>query len=108
MVKTRVKKNIINKVKAFVNQAKNEGFNIQSAILFGSQVKGSAKYYSDIDVGVVSPEFGKDTISEGAKLHLLANKIDWRIEPHPLNPKDLKRLENPFVYEILRTGIKIV
>jgi hypothetical protein len=33
--------------------------------------------------------------------------VDWRLEPHPLTPQDLKMKENPFVYEILSSGVKL-
>jgi uncharacterized protein len=104
----RAKKNIVNKVKAFAVKAKEEGINFESVILFGSHAKGRAKRYSDIDLAVFSYQFGKDTITEGANLQSLANKVDWRIEPHLLHPKDLKVRENPLVHEILTTGIKVI
>lgn len=108
MVKKRIRKEIIKKIKLFANKAKREGVKIDSLILFGSQIKGKPKSYSDIDVCLVSPYFGKDEIGEAVKLRLLAHDIDWRIEPHLLTPKDLKMRENPFVYEILSTGVKIL
>ena len=108
MVKKRIKKEIKDKIKLFAKKARKKGVRIDSLILFGSQIKGKAKPYSDIDVCVISPHFGKDEINEAVKLRVLAYDVDWRIEPHPLNPKDLKVRENPFVYEILSTGVKIL
>jgi len=107
MVKKRINKQIEKKIILFAHKLSREGIKFNSLILFGSRAKGSAKSYSDIDLCVVSPYFGEDEISEAAKLRLLAYDIDWRIEPHLLTPKDLEVRSNPFVYEILSTGIKI-
>lgn len=107
MVKKRINKQIEKKIILFADKLSQEGIRFNSLILFGSHAKGLAKPYSDIDLCVVSPYFGKDEISEAAKLRLLAYDIDWRIEPHPISTKDLKIRANPFVYEILTYGIEI-
>jgi predicted nucleotidyltransferase len=108
VVKRKVRREVIESIKRFRRAVVREGLDIDSIFLFGSQVGGKVKPYSDIDIGVVSRSFGKDVIDEAAKLRLLASKIDWRLEPHPLHPDDLQVRENPFVYEILSTGIRIV
>ena len=41
---------------------------ISDAFLFGSYAKGEAKADSDIDLCVISPDFGKDEIEEGQYL----------------------------------------
>lgn len=97
----------INKVRLLGKALKKAKIPVQSLILFGSQTKGKAKPYSDIDVCVVSPLFGKDTFKERVKISLLADKIDWRIEPHPYHPRDLAVEEDPFAWEIKRTGQRI-
>ena len=53
------------------------------------------------------PKFSQDNIKEAVKLKLIANNIDWRIEPHPYHPRDFAVEEDPFAWEIKRTGQKI-
>lgn len=98
---------IIKKAKLFARSLKKAGISLEKLILFGSQITGRAKNYSDIDICVVSPQFGKDDIQAAVKLKMLAEKIDWRIEPHPYHPADLAVEEDPLAFEIKRTGIEI-
>ncbi len=107
MVKKRIDAQIEKKIRLFAKKVSQTGVKIHSVIVFGSYAKGTAKAYSDIDVCITSSNFGKDELSEAAKLRLIANEIDWRIEPHLLTQKDLKTRSNPFVYQIMSTGINI-
>ena len=70
-------KNVVfknNKIKVevnnFVNFPQKERIKISQVILFGSYAKGKQKDYSDIDLAVVSPDFGKDTHKEIRKSNL--------------------------------------
>ena len=97
----------IKKIHRFAKLLKKEKIPISQFILFGSYSSGQPKKYSDIDLCIISPSFGKDSIKERVKLSLLADKIDWRIEPHPYNPEDFSVEEDPFASEIRKTGIII-
>ena len=79
---------------------------VRGAYLFGSQVKGTASEWSDIDLAVVSPDFSGDLISERLLLMKLAIQSDNRIEPRPFRPEDFDAAD-PLVDEILRTGIPV-
>ncbi len=98
---------IVKKVQLYARTLKQAGVPVQALLLFGSQVKRNPKPHSDIDVCVISSIFGKDSHDERVKLSILANKVDWRIEPHPYSPKDFAVEEDPFAHEIKRTGVKI-
>jgi len=98
---------VVKKVKLFATLLEKEGISLKKLILFGSQVSGKAKSYSDIDICVVSPGFDKDYIKKAVKLKMLAEKVDWRIEPHLYHPDDFAIEEDPFAWEIKRTGIEI-
>lgn len=76
-------------------------------VLFGSQIKGRVHKWSDIDICVVSPQFGRDWMKEETKLKDLAMEVDIRIEPHPYSVKDFQVEEDPFAYEIRKTGVVI-
>ena len=54
---------------------------------FGSFAKGKQKDYSDIDLAVISPNFGKDTHKEMMFLINLSSKVSDRIEAIPVAEK---------------------
>ena len=70
------------------------------------KAKGNENEDSDIDIAIISSDF-KDVIDDGAKLIGLTWKIDTRIEPHPITTEDFKNVSNPFIKEVLDTGIKV-
>ncbi|HPI39497.1 MAG TPA: nucleotidyltransferase domain-containing protein [Pseudobdellovibrionaceae bacterium] len=76
-------------------------------ILFGSYSQKKATKESDIDIAVVSSQFGKDRIKEGAKINFIASKIDARIEAIPISTRSYLDPLNisPLVHEIRKTGI---
>jgi len=78
-----------------------------SVYLFGSYVSGTPSGDSDIDVAVVSDDFSGNVLEDGLRLMRCRREVDLRIEPHPFRPEDFTP-DNPWVAEILRTGIRIV
>ena len=93
--------------KKYIDFLKEKGILVSDAYLFGSYAKGNAKDWSDIDICVVSKDFGKDYFDEMAYLHKLADSIDDRIEPHPRTQEDLNDPYDIFANEIRKHGIKI-
>jgi len=95
-------------IKQFVNALKREGITIDRVILYGSYVKGNVRPDSDIDVAVISKDFGKDRVEEGMTLFRIAGKIDPRLEPVPFS---LKMYEDdtwiPLIYEIREKGVEL-
>ncbi len=101
-----VKREIRDKVKTFVKELKKQKIRISKVILYGSQVSGKTHRYSDIDLAIVSPDFGKNRFKEGIKLLEIACQIDPLIEPIPLSLKSYKEdTWIPLVYEIRSKGI---
>lgn len=80
---------------------------VKKVIIFGSQAKGTAKPWSDIDVCVVSSIFGKDRHDERVRLMHLTLGVDLNIEPHPYNPTDLMDKWDPLAAEIRKYGLAI-
>lgn len=76
------------KAQQFVNKVKKTGITVSGASVFGSWAKGKATSASDIDVCIVSPQFGKDYIREMVDLRKISLSVDSRIEPIPLSPED--------------------
>ncbi len=105
--KSTLDKKILQKIKAYRSLIEKTGTKVQEIYVFGSQAKGRAKSWSDIDVGIISPSFGNDRQEERVSLMILSNKIDPAIEPHPFSPKDFNDRFYPLAQEIKRYGIKI-
>ncbi|MDI7261433.1 MAG: nucleotidyltransferase domain-containing protein [Thermodesulfobacteriota bacterium] len=103
-----VKNQAIKVIRKFVKALKQEGIAVDRVILYGSYVKGKTRPDSDIDVAVISKNFGKDRVEEGMNLFRIAGKIDPRIEPVPISSKSY---ENdtwiPLIYEIKEKGIEV-
>lgn len=103
-----VDREITKKIKEFVKVLGKNKIKVTKVILYGSRIAGRAHKYSDIDVAVVSPDFGKDRYKEGARLFELAYKIDPLIEPVPISAESY---ENdtwiPLIYEIRTNGIEL-
>ncbi len=76
-------------------------------ILFGSHASNRARPDSDIDIAVVSRDYGKNRIPEGSILNLIASKINPSFEGVPislneyLNPNSA----SPILNEIKSKGI---
>jgi len=95
-------------IKKFVKVLKQKGIAIDHVILYGSHARGNARADSDIDVAVVSKNFGKDPVEEGMTLFRLAGKIDPRLEPVPISVKTYKKdTWIPLIYEIRDKGIEL-
>jgi len=95
-------------IKKFIKALKQEGIAFDLVVLYGSHARGNARADSDIDVAVVSKNFGKDPIEEGMTLFRLAGKIDPRLEPVPIPVKSYKKdTWIPLIYEIRDKGIEL-
>ncbi|MCI8396447.1 MAG: nucleotidyltransferase domain-containing protein [Clostridia bacterium] len=84
-----------------------ENYDVEAIILFGSYAKGTEHEYSDIDIAVVTDDIENDIFDEEVKLMILRRGIDYRIEPHIIRIKDYKEKNDPFIQEVVDTGIKV-
>lgn len=84
----------------YANLVKEE-MNVESVYLFGSFVNGRYDSDSDIDIAVIADDFSGDVVEDILKLMRIRRKIDTRIEPHPM------RKDNPFVQQVLTTGLRV-
>jgi predicted nucleotidyltransferase len=103
-----VRRDIIKILNEFSKSLDKEGIKVTKLILYGSYATGKFHKDSDIDVAVVSSDFGIDRFDEGTRLFRIACKIDPRIEPVPIS---LESYENdtwvPLIYEIKEKGFEI-
>jgi predicted nucleotidyltransferase len=98
-----IKKVVLNFSKAI----RAKGIPIKKMVIFGSYAKGKARPESDIDVCVVSPKFGKDSIEELQLLFKIRRGIDSRIEPFPVSWEEYKKTASPIIFEIKQFGREI-
>jgi len=94
-------------LREYAQLLREAGLNVERLIIYGSFAKGAPQEHSDIDVCVVSPDFGEDITSEMVRLNTLAHRIDPRIEVVPYSPEDLAVEEDPLAYEIKKYGREI-
>jgi len=97
-----------NLIRKYYQKLKSHNIPVKQIILFGSYAKGAAKPWSDLDLCVVSPVFGKKPFDEMVMLKKLTSDVESLIEPHPYHPKDLKDKWDPLAVEIRKYGIKII
>ena len=77
-------RSVLNSVDLYLTEVRKAGIDVQSAIVFGSQAKGTADQWSDIDLLVISPAFDRaDSQSLVRILWRLRAFTDSRIEPIP-------------------------
>ena len=86
---------------------KQAHYPVKAIYLFGSQAKGQAHRWSDIDVAVIS---NRTRTNDDDRLALwqLRRAVDLRIEPYSFTQRDFGDHTNPLVNEILKTGIRIL
>ena len=96
--------NIINK---YINELEKNKVHIRKAVLFGSHATGFSNEWSDIDIALVSEAFEGMRIRDRNKIRKITMVISSDLPPLPFRPEDFTP-ENPFVREILETGINII
>lgn len=92
----------------YIEHIEAQGLQIESAYLFGSQVKGNSHEWSDVDLCVVSRQFSKN-LDALSYLWRMRRRDDIRagIEPVGFHPNQFND-ESALASEILRYGIKIL
>jgi len=102
-----IDKDVLQSAARFRSVVESSGISVQKMILFGSHAKGRANPRSDIDLAVVSSQFGHDDVEEMQMLWKKTRFADVRIEPFPLSPDDLEQSDSPLVEEIRRYGVVV-
>jgi len=103
-----VEKEVVEILMKFQKALEKKGIRVTKIVLYGSHATGKFHQDSDIDVAIVSPDFGKDRFEEGVKLLQIAYKIDPRIEPVSVSLKSYgEDTWLPLIYEIREKGIPL-
>jgi len=99
--------NIKASVDELIRQLNANNFTIGKAYIFGSYAKGRQTEWSDIDVALVSDQFEGNRFYDHCKISPYLIRVDASLEVHPFSPENFTK-DNPFVEEIIETGIQIV
>ncbi|MGB9662833.1 MAG: nucleotidyltransferase domain-containing protein [Moorellaceae bacterium] len=92
-------------IRDFAEALKEQGLKVDKIILFGSQARGDARGDSDIDLLVVSPDFGKMSFLK--RMEILGTaiaKVRKPIEPLACTPDEVqieKLSKASFLYDVL-------
>ncbi len=99
------KKHAYKIIHKYINRLISSEIKVHSVYLFGSYAKGSIHKDSDIDLAIILDKI-KNTFETEVKLMTLRKNDETIIEPHIFEKEDFVKI-NPFVNEILKTGVKI-
>jgi uncharacterized protein len=92
----------------FVNALTAKGIRVEKVVLYGSYAHGKNHLDSDVDLAIISPDFGHDRFEERKMLLQLAWRIDPRIEPIPISSETyMNDTWVPLIYEIREKGIEV-
>jgi predicted nucleotidyltransferase len=85
----------------------DDGIVVDGIVLFGSHAKGNATQNSDIDIAVISRQFGKDRFKEGCFVNKHAYRINPDIEAIPISAKQFldRQTISPILDEIKKHGV---
>ncbi len=104
---TQVPDSILEIINGFIAEAAKDNIKISDAILFGSYANGNYGEYSDIDLAIVSNDFEDNFFYDNKKISRPKLRTSYDLETHTYTPQDFNS-SNPFVNEILKTGIRIL
>jgi uncharacterized protein len=95
-------------VRSFAKQISDSGIQLKRVVLFGSYARNEQNNWSDIDVALVSDRFkGVGFYDIDLYGKTLIKKQFQDISPRTYKTADFTPEKDPFVEEILKTGIEI-
>lgn len=103
-----VSKDVRDIVRRFAASIAERGIHVDKVLLYGSYASNRQGSDSDLDVAIVSPDFGRDRLGEGTLLNRLAWRVDARLHPVPLSSAAFSEdTWVPLIHEVRSTGIEI-
>ena len=101
-------KSVIKHVSDFAEEIKNSGIHLRKIVLYGSYASNRQHEWSDIDVALVADEFSGFGFEDVGIIAVHMRKYPYYlIQPRTYNTKNFSAKQDPFVDEILKTGIEI-
>ncbi len=98
---------IIQIIHRFIDELTKNNITIEQAMLFGSYAQGTYNKWSDIDLAIVSKAFTGDRFEDKKKIRKIKLAISSDLEPLPFTINEFTP-DNPFVKNIIETGMRIV
>jgi predicted nucleotidyltransferase len=83
---------------------------VDGIILFGSHAKNLAHTESDIDLAILSRQFGKDRISEDALVNIHAHRAHLKAEAVPISVSEWfsREFVSPILHEIKKDAVILI
>ena len=98
-----LEQSVLTSVRNYLAALTSQGIVVERLVVFGSQAKGQAHEWSDIDLLVISPQF--DNMKDRSTVNLLwrvAARTDSRIEPIPCGSLQWRNDDSSAIIEIAR------
>lgn len=98
-----LEQSVLTSVRNYLAALALRGITVERVVVFGSQAKGEAHEWSDIDLLVISPQF--DGMKDRSAVNLLwrvAARTDSRIEPIPCGSRQWRDDDSSAIIEIAR------
>lgn len=89
-------------------EALSEWIRVERVILFGSRARGDASEVSDVDLLVISSDFGRDILADYALLYRSLPALDVDVDMIPYTPIKLASAEpDTFLATVLEDGVTV-
>ncbi|MDD2421986.1 MAG: nucleotidyltransferase domain-containing protein [Heliobacteriaceae bacterium] len=96
-------------IKEYLEKVRSKNIRVNKVILYGSYATGKADKDSDIDLAIISSDFGNDCFDEAMILRKLTRGINLDISPRPYSEKQYKEAKKgDFLYDEIITKGKVV
>lgn len=92
---------------SYIGTLSSNNIPVKEAVLFGNYATGTYQEWSDIDIALVSDLFVGNRMDDKDKIRDITLSVSNEIELFPFAPDDFNP-QNPFVKEILKTGIRLI
>ena len=107
MASQEVKQIVLQKIQKYIRRLRENHIDIWRMYLYGSYAKDTHKSESDIDLAIFLDQEDIDGFEECVQLRKLRWDIDLMIEPHCFAKSDFDET-NPYIKEIIETGVRII
>lgn len=93
-------------IERYITALQQNNVPIFQAVLFGSYAQGNYQEWSDIDIALVSNIFEGKRFDDRGKIRRINLSVSSDLEILPYRPEDFTP-DDPFVREIMKTGVRI-
>jgi predicted nucleotidyltransferase len=90
-------------VNQYLKKLADNNIHVERALVFGSQAKGGADRWSDIDVAIISKDFEGVRYKDKDKIRKITLSVSPMISPLPFRTQDFSE-SDPLVKHIVKTG----